>query len=61
MGSHVRIVAVLAVGLVAYGVLIGAFHLMNRPSDRALYAGIAVIFSLLLFVPVMVRAIWRLL
>jgi heme/copper-type cytochrome/quinol oxidase subunit 4 len=52
-------VAVLAVGIVAYGVLIFAFRLMNQASDRGWYSGIAVIFGLLLFVPVIVREIWR--
>jgi heme/copper-type cytochrome/quinol oxidase subunit 4 len=52
-------VAVLAVGLIAYGVLIHAFHLMNEASDRAWYGGIAVILGLLLLVPVIVREIWR--
>lgn len=59
MRLHLRMVAILAVGLVAYGVLIGAFHLMNRPSDRGWYGGIAVIFGLLIFVPVIVREVWR--
>jgi heme/copper-type cytochrome/quinol oxidase subunit 4 len=62
MRHHLRVVAILAVALVAYGVLVrGAFHLLNQPSDRAWYAGIAVILGLVLFVPVIVREIWRLL
>jgi heme/copper-type cytochrome/quinol oxidase subunit 4 len=52
-------VAVLAVCLVAYGVLIHGFHLMSEASDQAWYGGIAVIFCLLLLVPVIVREIWR--
>lgn len=59
MRSHVRMVAVLAVALIAYGVLIRAFHLMNQPSDRSWYGGIALIFGLLLLVPVIVREICR--
>ena len=59
MRCHLRLVAVLAVAVIAYGVLIQAFRLMNQASDRAWYSGIAVIFILLLFVPVVVRAIWR--
>lgn len=61
MKSHFRFVAVLAVALLAYGALIKAFHLMNEASDRGWYSGIAVIFGLLLFVPFLVRAIWRIL
>src|ERR1700685_1210869 len=56
---HLRMVAVLAVGLIAYTALIQAFHLMNQASDRSLYSGIAVIFGLILLVPVVVREIWR--
>jgi len=59
MRVHLRMVAVLAVGVVAYGVLIYAFRLMNEASDRAWYGGIAVIFALLLLVPAIVREIWR--
>ena len=59
MRSHVRIVGILAIALIAYGVLIRAFHLMNQPSDRAWYSGIAVILGLLLLVPMIVRALWR--
>lgn len=59
MRHHLRMVAVLAVGLIAYGVLIGAFHLLNRASDSDWYGGIALIFGLILFVPIIVRAIWR--
>jgi heme/copper-type cytochrome/quinol oxidase subunit 4 len=52
-------VAILAVGVVAYVLLIRAFSLMNQASDRSLYSGIALIFGLLLLVPFAVRAIWR--
>lgn len=59
MRWHLRMVAVLAVGLIAYAALMQAFHLMNQASDRALYSGIAVILGLILFVPFVVREIWR--
>lgn len=59
MRCHLRMVAVLAVGLIAYAALIQALHLMNQASDRALYSGISVIFGLILLVPLVVREIWR--
>jgi hypothetical protein len=59
MKYYVRMVAVLAIGLIAYGVLIRAFHLMSEPNDRAFYGGIVVILALLLLAPAIVRAIWR--
>lgn len=59
MRWHLRLVAILAVAVVAYGLLIEAFHLLNAPSDRRVYSGIAVIFGLLLLTPAIVQAIWR--
>ena len=59
MRAHVRAVATLAVGLVAYGVLILAFRFMSQPSDRGWYGGIAMILGLILLAPVIVREIWR--
>ena len=59
MTHHVRAVLILAVCAVAYAELIRAFHWMSQPSDSGWYSGIAVIFALCLFVPVIVRAIWR--
>lgn len=59
MRSHVRLVLIVAVSLISYGVLIHAFHLMNQASDRAWYGGIAVILGLLLLVPIIIREIWR--
>ena len=59
MRHHLRFVAILAVALIAYGVLIQALHWMSLPSDRAWYSGIAVILGLLLLVPIAVREIWR--
>lgn len=59
MRHHLRMVAVLAVGFAAYGVLIRAFHWMSEPSDRAWYSGIAVVFGLILLVPIVVREVWR--
>jgi uncharacterized membrane protein YcjF (UPF0283 family) len=59
MRSHLRLVFILAVVLIAYGVLMQAFHLLNQASDRALYGGIGVVLVLLLIVPLVVREIWR--
>ena len=59
MRHHFRLVAILAVCLCAYGVLLAAFRLLNQPRDSAVLAGLAVIFVSLLLVPVAVRTIWR--
>jgi hypothetical protein len=59
MGRLVRVVLMLAVLLVAYGLLIEAFHLMNLPSDRTFYGGVAMILGLILLVPMVLNLIWR--
>ena len=59
MRHHLRFVAVLAVALVAYGVLIQALRWMSQPSDGAWYGGIAIILGLFLLVPILLREIWR--
>jgi hypothetical protein len=59
MRHHFRLVAILAVCLIAYGVLVAGFHLMNQPRDASLLGGITIIFALLICVPVAVRTIWR--
>jgi heme/copper-type cytochrome/quinol oxidase subunit 4 len=59
MRHHFRFVAILAVCLIAYAVLVGGFHLMSQPRDSALLGGIAIIFALLICVPLLVRMIWR--
>jgi hypothetical protein len=54
-----RLMATLAVCIVAYGVLLGAFRLLNAPHDGEVFGGVAVIFALLALVPVALRTIWR--
>ena len=45
--------------VVAYGVMVRGMGMMNRPSDAALYAGMAVIVALVAAGPLVVRQIWR--
>lgn len=61
MRNYLRVVAISVVALAAYLVLIHSFHLMNQASDRSLYSGIAETLGVILFVRVIVRAIWRVL
>ena len=61
MRHHFRLLAILAVCLVAYAVLLVAFHWINQPRDSAVVVGIAVILALLVVVPLAVRTIWRML
>ncbi|HSZ64554.1 MAG TPA: hypothetical protein VK828_22340 [Terriglobales bacterium] len=59
MRHHLRLVAVLVVCLAAYVALLGAFRLLNAPSNTAVFGGIAVIFLLLVVVPIALTSIWR--
>jgi hypothetical protein len=49
----------LAVCLVAYVALLGAFRLLNAPRNTAVFGGVVVIFLLLALVPVALTSIWR--
>ena len=59
MRHHFRLVAILSVCLLAYGVLLVAFHWINQPRDGAVLAGIGLILALFLIVPLVIRTIWR--
>jgi len=59
MRHHFRLMATLAVCIVAYGVLLGAFRLLNAPRTSEVFWGVAVIFALLVVAPVVLRTIWR--
>jgi hypothetical protein len=59
MRHHLRLMAALAVCLGAYGALLGAFRLLNAPSNQAVFGGVAVIFLLLVVVPIALTSIWR--
>lgn len=59
MRHHFRLVAILAVCLCAYGVLLAAFRFLNQPRDSSVLAGLALIVLLFLLVPLAVRTIWR--
>jgi len=59
MRHHLRLVAILAICVLAYGVLLQAFRLMSQPSNHSLYAGIAIIFGLILLFPLVIQEIWR--
>jgi hypothetical protein len=59
MRHHLRLVAALAVCVAAYVVLLGAFRLLNAPSNTAVFGGVAVVFLLLVVVPIALTSIWR--
>ena len=59
MRHHFRLMAVLAVCIASYGVLLGAFRLLNAPRTSEVFGGVAVIFALLVILPAAITTIWR--
>jgi hypothetical protein len=45
--------------LAGYALLLQGFRLMNLPSDRSLYSGLAIVVALLVVIPAAVWTIWR--
>ena len=39
--------------------MVEAFHLLNQPSDRAVYAGMAIVALLVVLVPASLFRLWR--
>jgi len=42
-----------------YEIMVQAFHLLNLPSDRAVFQGMAILALLAIFSPVIVWRLWR--
>lgn len=42
-----------------YACMVSAFHLLNEPSDHAVYAGMAMLVLLVVFLPVVLWGLWR--
>jgi hypothetical protein len=45
--------------LLAYSAMIWGMGMMNQPSDRSLYAGLAIVLGLLALLPGVLWIIWR--
>ena len=54
-----RILASLFLLTIGYESMVGAFHLLNLPSDRAVYEGTAVLLLLVVFLPLILVRLWR--
>jgi hypothetical protein len=39
--------------------MVEAFHLLNEPSDRAVFTGMAILVLLVVFSPVVLWRLWR--
>jgi hypothetical protein len=45
--------------LLGYECMVYAFHLLNRPSDTAVYEGMACLAMLFIFLPLAIWRFWR--
>jgi len=54
-----RILASLFLVTIGYESMVGAFHLLNLPSDRAVYEGTAVLILLVVLLPLLMVRLWR--
>ena len=59
MKTIVRIQLSLLVLILGYKCMVNAFHLLNEPSDRAVYAGMAILVLLCVGLPVVLWQFWR--
>lgn len=59
MKTTFRVVVSLLILFVGYESMVEAFHLLNQPSDRAVYVGTAMLVSLCVFVPMLLLLVWR--
>jgi len=59
MKTTFRILASLFLLTIGYESMVGAFHLLNLPSDRAVYEGTAVLILLVVLLPLLMVRVWR--
>lgn len=54
-----KTLATILILLLGYECMVYAFHLLNRPSDAAVYEGMAFLAGLFLFLPFTLCRFWR--
>ena len=59
MNTWIRSTLSIAILLVAYGLMVEAFHLMNLPNNETFFGGSAMIVGLALGVPLLLHLVWR--
>ena len=59
MKTIVQLLLSLCLLAVGYECMVEAFHLLNEPSDRAVYTGMAILALLAVFLPVALWYLWR--
>jgi hypothetical protein len=59
VNSIFRILITLFVAFLGYEIMVQAFHLLNLPSDAAVFQGMAILALLAIFSPVILWLLWR--
>jgi divalent metal cation (Fe/Co/Zn/Cd) transporter len=54
-----QVVLSLFILIVGYECMVEAFHMLNQPSDRAVYMGMAILGLLCVLVPMVLWQVWR--
>jgi type VI protein secretion system component VasK len=57
--TTLRVALSLLILIVGYECMVEAFHMLNQPSDRAVYVGMAILGLLCVLVPMALWQIWR--
>jgi hypothetical protein len=59
VNTILKILLTLLVAFLGYEIMVQAFHLLNLPSDRAVFQGMAILALLVIFSPVIFWRLWR--
>lgn len=59
MNNILRILLTFPIAWLGYEIMVQAFHLLNLPSDRAVYQGTAMLALLAVLLPTILWRLWR--
>ncbi len=59
MKTIVKILLSLFSLIIGYECMVEAFHMLNEPSDRAVYMGMAILVLLCILLPTVLWQLWR--
>ena len=59
MKTIIQILVSIFVLIIGYECMVEAFHMLNEPSDRAVYMGMAILALLCTFLPLLLWQLWR--
>jgi len=59
MNTLYRILLTFPLLFLGYEIMVQAFHLLNLPSDQAVFQGLAILGLLAIFLPVILWLLWR--